>query len=80
VLCTAVWPCAEYDPYASQLFISALSCSLVGHGLELRFEPGSLVSSDYGAVTATERHYCNFGVAPGLSPTLEPEHDARERL
>lgn len=35
---------AEYDPYASSLFISALACSLAGRTMELHFEPGSRVA------------------------------------
>jgi CTP synthase (UTP-ammonia lyase) len=55
---------AEYDPYASRLFISKLACSLAGRAMELRFVPGSQVATIYGGLTATERYYCNFGVAP----------------
>lgn len=55
---------AEYDPYASRLFISRLACSLVGREMELRFEPHSQVARIYGATHARERYYCNFGVAP----------------
>jgi CTP synthase (UTP-ammonia lyase) len=53
---------AEYDPYASDLFISKLACSLAGRQLPLMFEPGSRVADIYGALTATEQYYCNFGI------------------
>ena len=43
---------AEYDPYASNLFISQLACSLVGRRMELGFVPGSRVAAIYGAETA----------------------------
>ena len=56
---------AEYDPYASTLFISRLACSLTGREMELRFESGSLVGEIYGSTTAREEYYCNFGVDPG---------------
>ena len=56
---------AEYDPYASTLFISRLACSLAGREMELRFESGSLVAEIYGSTSATEEYYCNFGVDPG---------------
>lgn len=56
---------AEYDPYASTLFISRLACSLTGREMELRFESGSLVGEIYGWTTAREEYYCNFGVDPG---------------
>jgi len=55
---------AEYDPYASDLFLSRLECSLVGKQMELRFESGSLVAQCYGSLSAVENYYCNFGVAP----------------
>jgi len=54
---------AEYDPNASQPFISRLACSLVGREMELHFEPDSQVACIYGATQARERYYCNFGVA-----------------
>lgn len=54
---------AEYDPYASRLFISRLACSLVGREMELDFAPDSLVAKIYGAMHAREHYYCNFGVA-----------------
>jgi len=54
---------AEYDPYASTLFISRLACSLTGREMQLRFTHGSQVARIYGALSATEHYYCNFGVA-----------------
>jgi CTP synthase (UTP-ammonia lyase) len=55
---------AEYDPYASNLFVSQLECSLVGRALPLRFKPGSRIAAIYGAETSVEEYYCNFGVNP----------------
>jgi len=55
---------AEYDPYASNLFISELACSLVGQRMQLRFTPGSRVAAIYGAGCAEEEYYCNFGINP----------------
>jgi CTP synthase (UTP-ammonia lyase) len=55
---------AEYDPYASKLFISRLTCSLAGREMQLNFTPGSQVAAIYGSVSATEHYYCNFGVNP----------------
>jgi CTP synthase (UTP-ammonia lyase) len=40
---------AEYDPYASSLFISQLACSLSGREMQLTFVPGSQVAAIYGA-------------------------------
>jgi len=61
---------AEYDPYASRLFVTQLACSLVGREMPLMFAPGSRVASIYGARTATEEYYCNFGVNPEYVPLL----------
>ena len=55
---------AEYDPYASTLFISRLACSLAGREMELMFKRGSRVAGIYGATSAIEEYYCNFGVDP----------------
>jgi CTP synthase (UTP-ammonia lyase) len=55
---------AEYDPSASNLFISALACSLAGRRMQLRFVPGSRVADIYGRESAEEDYYCNFGVNP----------------
>jgi CTP synthase (UTP-ammonia lyase) len=62
---------AEYDPYASRLFISALTCSLAGRSMELEFAPGSKVARIYGRTSATEEYYCNFGVNPDVIPELK---------
>ncbi|MGZ4982190.1 MAG: CTP synthase C-terminal region-related (seleno)protein [Methylobacter sp.] len=55
---------AEYDPYASNLFISQLDCSLAGCEMQLNFVPGSQVAAIYGELSAKEHYYCNFGVNP----------------
>ena len=36
---------AEYEPYASDLFISKLECSLVGREMSLSFAEGSTIAS-----------------------------------
>ncbi len=53
---------AEYDPYASRLFITPLSCSLVGMAMEVHLEPGSRAAAAYGGTRVVERYYCNFGL------------------
>jgi CTP synthase (UTP-ammonia lyase) len=55
---------AEYDPYASLLFVSELACSLAGREMQLRLVPGSQVAAIYGERSVVERYYCNFGVHP----------------
>jgi CTP synthase (UTP-ammonia lyase) len=62
---------AEYDPYASDLFISELACSLAGREMNLRFVDGSRVAQIYGSLTATEEYYCNFGVNPNKVQMLK---------
>lgn len=57
---------AEYDPYASNLFISELSCSLAGRTMAVELVAGSRAAELYGGTEASERYYCNFG--------LDPEH------
>jgi CTP synthase (UTP-ammonia lyase) len=61
---------AEYDPSASDLFISALTCSIAGRRMRLRFVPGSRVAAIYGMESAEEEYYCNFGVNPDKVPLL----------
>lgn len=61
---------AEYDPYASNLFISSLACSLASREMNLRFVTGSRVAEIYGVSEANE-HSCNFGVNPDVVPLLE---------
>jgi CTP synthase (UTP-ammonia lyase) len=55
---------AEYDPYASRLFVTPLSCSLVGTTMSVHLEPGSQAARAYGTTDALERYYCNFGLNP----------------
>lgn len=55
---------AEYDPYASKLFISESACSLAGREMELKFESDSKVSKIYGLTCSKEFYYCNFSVNP----------------
>jgi CTP synthase (UTP-ammonia lyase) len=61
---------AEYDPYASRLFLTRLACSLAGRDMRLTFAPGSRVAAIYGATEATEAYYCDFGVNPEYVPLL----------
>jgi len=61
---------AEYDPYASSLFITPLSCSLVGQTMAVQILPDTIAAKAYGRVTATERYYCNFGLNPDHVKTI----------
>jgi CTP synthase (UTP-ammonia lyase) len=62
---------AEYDPYASDLIVTPLSCSLVGQRLPIRLKPGSRAASFYGATEIVESYYCNFGLNPAYREPLE---------
>jgi CTP synthase (UTP-ammonia lyase) len=55
---------AEYDPDASTLFITPLSCSLRGQTMEIAVRPGTRAAAAYGTATAAERYYCDFGLNP----------------
>jgi CTP synthase (UTP-ammonia lyase) len=61
---------AEYDPYASQLFITPLSCSLAGLSMDVEVVPDSRAAAAYGATTAMERYCCNFGLNPAFLPDI----------
>ena len=60
---------AEYDPYASELFVTELACSLAGKEMAVSLAPGSRSAGFYRRTETTERYYCNFG--------LNPEHQRR---
>jgi CTP synthase (UTP-ammonia lyase) len=62
---------AEYDPYASKLFITQFACSLAGREMELTFSAGSQVAEIYGRLSAIEQYYCNFGVNPDYVSLLQ---------
>jgi CTP synthase (UTP-ammonia lyase) len=63
---------AEYDPNASLLFITPLSCSLVGQRLPIRLIPDSRACQFYGGATEIEEeYYCNFGLNPDYQAALD---------
>ncbi len=68
---------AEYDPYASDLFVTPLSCSLVGQTMSVRLVPGSRAAHFYGDEEVAEQYYCNFGLNPEHQQRL---HDAGLRV
>jgi CTP synthase (UTP-ammonia lyase) len=55
---------AEHDPYASTLFVTPLSCSLVGKTMPVTLEAGSAIAAVYGETRVEEQYYCNFGLNP----------------
>jgi CTP synthase (UTP-ammonia lyase) len=62
---------AEYDPAAESPFIMPLACSLAGRSMALTFQPDSQVAGAYGATSATEQYFCNFGVDPSRVALLK---------
>jgi CTP synthase (UTP-ammonia lyase) len=62
---------AESDPYASCLFATPLSCSLVGKTMEVAVKPGSKAARAFGATQSMEKFYCNFGLNPEYQEELE---------
>ncbi|HEX2393590.1 MAG TPA: hypothetical protein VHI77_11830 [Solirubrobacterales bacterium] len=62
---------AEYDPYASDLFISELACSLAGKRMSVTLAAGSRAAGFYGRTEASERYYCNFGLNPAHQRLLD---------
>ena len=68
---------AEYDPYASTLFIMPLSCSLVGQTMAVKLQDGSAIAAIYGGTTVQEQYYCNFGLNPRYERVL---HDGGLRI
>jgi CTP synthase (UTP-ammonia lyase) len=62
---------AEYDPTASQLFITALECSLAGMTMAVRLHSGTLAATAYRAAETTESYYCRFGLNADYLGALE---------
>jgi CTP synthase (UTP-ammonia lyase) len=54
---------AEYDPYASNLVVTPLSCSVKGKKLEIRLiDKDSITCNIFNAPAIEEQYYCNFGL------------------
>ncbi|MBA3277640.1 MAG: CTP synthase [Geodermatophilaceae bacterium] len=62
---------AEYDPYASRLFISSLACSLAGRTMAVNLTSGSRVAEMYAGARTEEQYYCNFGLNDDYRTPLE---------
>jgi hypothetical protein len=61
---------AEYDPYASDLFITGLSCSLVGQTMTVMVRKNTTAARLYPSSAITEKYYCNFGLNLDHLPAL----------
>jgi len=55
---------AEYDPNASKLIITPLSCSLIGETRKVFVDKSSTVYKYYNKTEVEERFSCNFGLNP----------------
>ncbi len=53
----------EYDPSAPNQVIAALACSLVGRTMKVEVASGTRAAAAYGSSIATERYYCQYGIA-----------------
>ncbi len=62
---------AETDPYASCLFITRLSCSLVGKMMEITMKAGTKAALACRTTRSMEPFYCNFGLNPEYREQLE---------
>jgi CTP synthase (UTP-ammonia lyase) len=59
---------AEYDPYASRLFVTPLTCEVAGRTMHVTLDPGSRLYG--GATEVQEQYYCNFGLNPDYREQL----------
>lgn len=62
---------AEYDPYASHLFVQPLRCSIKGTTMSVQIEPDSIAARSYGSLVVEESYYCNFGLNPAYEEQLQ---------
>ena len=60
----------ENDPESSTLFVSRLTCSLVGKTMNVSIRPGTLAHRCYATNSAEEAYYCNFGLNPEYRDVL----------
>lgn len=61
---------AEYDPYSSDLFITAMSCFLVGQTMTVKVRESTTAARFYKQCTVAEKYYCNFGLNLDHLPAL----------
>ncbi len=62
---------AEYNPDASKLFISALSCSLVGETRKIYINNDSMIYRFYHETQVEERYNCSFGLDPQYQKLMD---------
>jgi CTP synthase (UTP-ammonia lyase) len=59
---------AEYDPYASRLFVTPLTCEVAGRTMHVTLRASRLYD---GATDVEEQYYCNFGLNPEYRDQLD---------
>jgi CTP synthase (UTP-ammonia lyase) len=52
----------DFDPYLPNMFITALSCSLIGQTRHIFIEKNSILYDIYGTAEIEEKYNCNFGL------------------
>jgi CTP synthase (UTP-ammonia lyase) len=62
---------AEEHPNAENLFVTPLTCSLVGKIEEVKILPGTRAAEVYGAKSTMEKFYCNYGLNPKRRKDIE---------
>ena len=62
---------AEEDPDGPLLFVTPLSCSLVGKTEKVMISPNSRALDIYGKKETEERFHCNFGLNPTYRSKVE---------
>ncbi len=62
---------AETNPGGTCLFVTALTCSLVGTQEPVTIIPHTQAAALYGVGNVTEAYYCNYGVNPAYRQQLE---------
>ena len=60
---------AEYDPYASRLFVTPLTCEVAGRTMDVKLDPASRLYG--GELEVQEQYYCNFGLNDDYRAQLE---------
>jgi len=59
-----------FDIYSTTIFLSELTCSLVGQSRTIFIQDNSLFSDIYQAPTVVERYNCSFGLNQDFEKTL----------
>jgi GNAT superfamily N-acetyltransferase len=62
---------AEYEPHASTLFVTPLTCSAAGQTMRVGLRARTVARTAYGVASARERYYCKFGLNPEHRSLLE---------